>query len=154
MTVRPAETRDIPAVLMLFVALLDYLKQQNPNYNVTSDRDRLIGAVLHQIVTKMQAPDHIVLVLEEDGAVTHFCAGGIARMPEFYEYTTLAELNWFYPLSTKIKPLVDAFDVWGLEQGATTRWGFASPNSKGSQALMARDGMKLDTLQYLKVYKE
>lgn len=152
--IRPAETRDIPVILQLFIDLLDYLKGQNQDYNLDDDRDKVIGGVLNLIVAMMATPNKVVLVQEIDGQVTHFCAGGIARLPEFCKHEVLGELNWLYPLSAAAKPLVTAFDVWAQGCGATARWGFAAPECKASQALMVRDKMRLEILQFLKPYQE
>ena len=153
MSVRLAEVRDLPAVLTLAVDLLDFLKEQNPQANVSVDRDKLIGGALNYLVFKMSRPDHCVLVqTDEKNQVTHFCAGNINPLPEFCEYEAVGELTWIYPLNMFIRPLINAFDAWAIKQGAKARWGFASPNNKGSQLLMTRDGMNLDLLHYLKPY--
>ena len=149
MKVRPAETRDIPTIIKLFVDLVDHHESRN----FTKDRDKLIGGILQTIVFNMHSPDRVVLVIEDKNTVTHFCAGGITRMPAFYEHDTLAELNWLYPLSVNAKRLLVAFDEWGKEHGATARWGFADPENKVSQQVMQRDGMKCNIIQYLKPYE-
>ena len=153
MTIRPAEVRDLPAVLTLAVDLLDFLKSQNAQANISTDRDKLIGGALNYLVFKMSRQDHCVLVQTDGGKqVTHFCAGNINPLPEFCEYEVVGELTWIYPLNMFIRPLINAFDAWAQKQGATARWGFASPNNKSSQLLMQRDGMNLDILHYLKPY--
>lgn len=149
MKVRPAETRDIPTIIKLFVDLVDH----HENRNFTKDRDKLIGGILQVIVFNMSSPERLVLVLEDKGIVTHFCSGGIIRMPAFYEHETLAELNWLYPLSVNASRLLAVFDRWGTNHGATARWGFADPENVISQQVMKRDGMKCNIIQYLKPYE-
>lgn len=154
MNIRQAKTADLPELVLLFVALLDYLKEQNQALDYAQDRDKLIGGAMETLRGKMVTRGHVVIVAEEDGKVKGFCAGCLVSLPSFHEHTLIGSCEWAYPMNPPIvRPLMEGFEKWSVYHGAAGVQGY-TPAGSLSERVMLRHKMQALFTTYFKSYKE
>ena len=143
--IRKAEPRDLPRVIELFHLLLQHLKKCG-QWAYHRDQQQFENGVAGYVASKLfGSEEHIVLVSENDnGQVEGFLIGWIIGFAPFFQFQTVAELQWLYPLSWKCAPsLRNAFEDWAKAKGATARSNYITPGNEVSEIAMKRDGSKL-----------
>lgn len=150
--IRTAQTKDIPELIILFNRLLASLEKHG-NRLYTQDENRYQGGIMAFISDKMNTSRNIVLVdTNEQDRPKAFIIGWIIFYPEFFNDYILGEIQFMYPMSFATRPLLDAFDAWAQEQGATARASYATPSHEVSWKVMERDGMRRGLHHYYKRY--
>ncbi len=152
MSVRQAQTKDIPELIIMFTKLLASLENKG-NRLYTRDEKRFQGGVMALISDKMNTTKNIVLVkVNDQDKPVAFIVGWIIYYPEFFEDHVRGEIQWMWPLAFSTKPLLDAFDAWAQSQGATARGCYQTPSHETSGKMMRRDGMELELYHFCKRY--
>jgi hypothetical protein len=152
MPVRPAETRDLPEVVIMFAKLLKFLEGKG-NGLYTKDANQFTGGIIRLLGYKLTQPGNIVLVKtdNEDNPVG-FLVGGMIEYPGFFADRLLGEVQWMYPFSFSSHGMVKEFDKWAQSQGATARACYATPTHSASLKAFERNGMVLGLHHYYKHY--
>ena len=80
MTIRPAHKQDIPEVLDIWVAFMDYLQIINSNYYELINKDDF-SIHLHYII---ESPENHLIVAEEENGIIGFILGYEETLPAWF----------------------------------------------------------------------
>lgn len=154
--VRTATTRDIVEVAPLFLDLLMYLRSNgNGNYLFCDDDQLCVGGVLEFLSARinLQGSGCCFLVGEDRGKIVSFVIGTVLHFPKFLRHQILGDVEYAYPISFKLTPLMREFDEWAKRNGATGRSCRCDVENKRSNEVFRRH-QKAHHLQnvYIKTY--
>jgi hypothetical protein len=118
--IRQAETQDLPELIIMFQALLSYMKDSEVNIFCHDEPNRYVGGMMEYLVGKSQASGHVIMVKSENDKLVGFLIGMVEQFPAFHKHQRTALLEYLYPVTFGSTPLAHAFYDWAKEQGATT----------------------------------
>jgi hypothetical protein len=150
--IRQATAKDMPELIILFTELLAYLQKMG-NKLYTADDNIFMGGVMEFLIVKHHDPTSVILVqTDELDKPVAFVVGWIIQYPKFFKDCVLGEIQFMSNIGFKIRPLLDAFDAWAQDRGATARSSYATPEHETSWKMMERNGMKRGLHHYYKRY--
>lgn len=147
MKIRPAEPRDLPALIGMMHELLAFLKGKGQELYTENKADFDNGVVEFLTiqmspVTEGQRPHTVLVGVDDKDWPVGFICGWLTYYPRFWKYPTVAELQFMWPLAPSSYRLAAAFEAWGKENGATGTSNYATPGNELSVKAILRNGRK------------